>query len=351
MSPPQGAAGSGEAGRRLAILALTLALGGAGGILAAWLGLPAPWLAGSMAAVAVAALAGLPLDLPPALRNAAFVLIGISMGAGVTPETLAQLRAWPLSLVLLALSVAGTLALGTFWLERLHGWDPATARFAAIPGALSSVLVLAATSRADLPRVALAQSIRLFTLVALMPSVLMLLDGEPTLAPMAALTVSSPGHIAATLAASAALAFLLERLRVPGGVLLGAMIASAALHGAGLVAGRFPPEILILGFVATGAVIGIRFRGTRLGALIATLPGAVAAVLAALLLSAGFAALGAWLLGLPFGQLWLAFAPGGVEAMAVMAFALHLDVAFVGAHHVVRLIGLNLTSPWWRRGS
>ena len=45
--------------------------------------------------------------------------------------------------------------------------------------------------------------------------------------------------------------------------------------------------------------------------------GSVAAVLAALLLSAGFAALGAWLLGLPFGQLWLAFAPGGVEAMAV----------------------------------
>ena len=336
--------------RRAANLALALGLGGAGGAVAARLGLPAPWLAGSMMAVAAAVLAGLPLDLPASFRNAAFVLIGISMGAGVTPETLEQLRAWPVSLLLLALSVVGTLTLGTFWLERCHGWDPVTARFASIPGALTSVLVLAATSQADLPRVVLAQSIRLFTLVALMPAALVLLGGDQprTLAP--AILVSSPVDVAITLLASAAAAFLLERLRVPGGVLLGAMIASASLHGAGLVEGRFPPAILILGFVTTGVVIGIRFRGTRLSTLLATLPGAFAAVLAALLLSAGFAAAGHLLLGLPFGQLWLAYAPGGVEAMAVMAFALNLDAAFVGAHHVVRLIGLNLTSPWWRRG-
>ena len=54
-------------------------------------------------------------------------------------------------------------------------------------------------------------------------------------------------------------------------------------------------------------------------------------------------------MGLPFGQVWLAYAPGGIEAMAIMAFALHLDAAFVGAHHVLRILGLSLLSPWWRR--
>lgn len=304
-----------------------------------------------MTAVAAAALAGLPLHLPVTFRNAAFVLIGISMGAAVTPETLSQLRAWPVSLVLLAVSVAATLLVGTVWLERVHGWDPVTARYASIPGALSSVLILAATSSADLPRVALAQSIRLFTLVALMPALLQLLGGDGGAPPpVADHAVNAPDEIAVTLAASVGAAWALAALRVPGGVLLGAMVASAALHGGGLVEGRFPPAILILGFVTTGAVIGIRFRGVKLGQILATLPGGVAAVLVALLLSACFALAGAVLLALPFGQLWLAYAPGGVEAMAIMAFALHLDAAFVGAHHVVRLIGLNLLSPWWRRG-
>jgi membrane AbrB-like protein len=145
------------------------------------------------------------------------------------------------------------------------------------------------------------------------------------------------------------LAVLLARLRVPGGMLLGAMVASALLHGSGLVEGGPPVWLQATGFVATGALIGSRFRGTSLAVLRGTLPGAVGSVLLALALSAAFAALGAALLGLPFGRLWLAYAPGGVEAMAVMALALGLDPAFVGAHHVVRLLGLNLTAPVWGR--
>jgi uncharacterized membrane protein AbrB (regulator of aidB expression) len=74
-------------------------------------------------------------------------------------------------------------------------------------------------------------------------------------------------------------------------------------------------------------------------------------VLLALSLSAAFTALGVFWLGLPVGQIWLAYAPGGVEAMAIMALALNLDPAFVGAHHVVRILGLNVFSPLWRRGT
>jgi membrane AbrB-like protein len=211
------------------------------------------------------------------------------------------------------------------------------------------VLVLAATSAADLPRVALAQSVRLFTLVALMPAILSAWGGGRAAPPPVAPAATTAPALAVTLAAGAGLAALLAALRVPGGVLLGAMVASGLLHATGLVEGRLPPGILVLGFVATGAVIGARFRGASLSILRRTLPGAIGSVLLALVLSAGFAALGARWLGLSFGQLWLAYAPGGVEAMAIMALALGLDPAFVGAHHVVRILGLNLLSPLWRR--
>jgi membrane AbrB-like protein len=328
---------------------VTLGLGAAGGWLSAALGLPAPWLAGSMVVVAAAALAGAPVSVPAPLRNGAFALLGASMGAVVTPETVAQMRAWPLSIAILAASVLATMLAASAYLERVHGWDRPTARFASVPGALTSVLILAATSRADLPRVAVAQTIRLFTLVALMPWAIRLWGGDPQAGATVALVTGSGPAVLATLAASAAGAVAMAWLRVPGGVLLGAMVASAVLHGSGLAHGRLPPWLMVMGFAATGAVIGSRFHGTKLTVLRATVPGALASVMLALALSALFAAAAHALLGLPFGQLWLAFAPGGVEAMAVMALALQLDPAFVGAHHVLRILGLNVTSPIWGR--
>jgi uncharacterized membrane protein AbrB (regulator of aidB expression) len=42
---------------------------------------------------------------------------------------------------------------------------------------------------------------------------------------------------------------------------------------------------------------------------------------------------------------FVAFAPGGVEAMAAMALALNYDPAFVAVHHIYRIILLILSLP------
>lgn len=338
--------------RTMAWSLLTAVVAGGGGALFAALGLPAAWLMGAMMATAAAALAGLRVGLPPGLRELAFLLLGISIGSSVTPESLSAMRTWPGSIALLLASIAATILVSTFYLERVHGWDRTTARFAAMPGAFSAVAVIAATSSADLPRVILAQSLRVFTLVALMPPLLSLASGGTAglaAAPVPEVNTFAEGAI--VFAASGALALLLHRFGVPAGTLLGAMAASAALHATGLVHGRFPQPLVILGFIATGAVIGARFRGTTLATIVRTVPGAAASILLALVVSALFAAAGTWLLGLPFGQLWLAYAPGGVEAMAAMALVLNLEPAFVGAHHILRILGLNLISPFWLRGT
>lgn len=141
-------------------------------------------------AAAAAALAGLPVGLNRAAREIAFLLLGISIGSGVTPEILRQVQAWPGSIALLVASIAATMAVSSGYLTRVHGWDRTTARFASMPGAFSSVAVLAANSSADLPRVILAQSLRVFTLVALMPPVLSMarrLPGPPGVPPKASI--------------------------------------------------------------------------------------------------------------------------------------------------------------------
>jgi uncharacterized protein len=224
--------------KKLSTVILTVVLAAAGGGLFHALGVPAGWLTGAMIAVAVGAMVRLPLRMPAPIANGALLLLGISMGAGVTPDTLRQAAAWPLSLLVLAASVTASITVCSFWFERVHGWDRATARFASIPGALPAVLAMAVGTSADLPRVALAQSLRLFTLVAVMPPLLQWLAVPSVQATTSTGTQGDLSGLLLLLGASAAAAGLLHRMRFPGGVLLGAMVASAVLHGAGPAASR-----------------------------------------------------------------------------------------------------------------
>ncbi len=333
--------------KRAVAIAFTAALALAGGTLFQVVDLPAAWLTGAMVIVAAGAMARIPVHVPSPVGTGAFLLLGISMGAGVTPETLWQMAAWPLSMLLLAVSVLACIAVCSLWLERVHRWDRATARFASIPGALGAVLVMAAESHANLPRVALAQSLRLFTLVAAMPWILQWLPAPPS--PASAVTASnSPVEVALLLAASGLVAALFHRLRFPGGVLMGAMLTSAALHATSVVEGALPVPVQAAGFVAIGAVIGSRFAGVTLASLLASLRPALESVGLALVVSAVCAVGASLWLGLPVGQLWLAYAPGGIEAMSIVAFVLGFDVAFVSIHHVARFAGIGLLVPWWQ---
>ena len=46
-----------------------------------------------------------------------------------------------------------------------------------------------------------------------------------------------------------------------------------------------------------------------------------------------------------FALTLLAFSPGGLDAMTIMAFSLNLDPAYVGVHQMARYIGLALLMP------
>src|SRR5205807_9784411 len=87
-------------------LAETLAIGAAGGAVLGLARFPAGWLSGAIIAVAIAAVLRRPVMVPDRLAQAAFVLLGISLGAAVTPDTVARMSAWPASLAFLALAMS-----------------------------------------------------------------------------------------------------------------------------------------------------------------------------------------------------------------------------------------------------
>src|SRR3954451_6780902 len=82
----------------------TLLVAAAGGVTFTLLHIPAGLVSGSLLAVAIAALAGRPMRVPLPIARICFVLIGILLGAIVTPETLRSMAAWPLSVALLAVA-------------------------------------------------------------------------------------------------------------------------------------------------------------------------------------------------------------------------------------------------------
>ena len=82
----------------------TLALGAAGGLLFQWANLPGGLISGAMAAVAIGALAGRPLHMPPILTQTVLVLLGITLGSLVSRQLIQHMSAYPLTIGLLALA-------------------------------------------------------------------------------------------------------------------------------------------------------------------------------------------------------------------------------------------------------
>ena len=149
-----------------------LLIGSAGGLVFWLLGIPAPWLAGSMLAAIVAVFSRVKVGMPDWLRAVSFIFLGIQTGTAVSWETVDRAVHWPLSIAFLCLTVIAVTWACTAYYIRRSGWDPATALFASLPGALSLTLLLASSTHADMRRVTIAQCIRLFFLVAALPSVI-----------------------------------------------------------------------------------------------------------------------------------------------------------------------------------
>jgi membrane AbrB-like protein len=323
------------------IATLAMAAAGAGG--AAALNLPAAYLTGGMIAVTAASLAGFDTRLPRRLLEATLVLIGLILGAGVTPELIGRAGSWPLSLAILAASVAVVQAAAQVFYVRVGGWDRDTAFFASLPGALSYVLAIAAETKADMAKVVIGQSIRLFLLVATLPAIIETIDKE-TAAPVAP-PMAAPADLILLVAASAAAALLFQRLRFPGALLAGSLAASAALHGSGAVTGSLPYPVMIACFVVLGAFVGSRFAGTDIWLLRRTALVSLGAFIVATAIAGLFALAVAALTGTDLPQVFLAYAPGGLDTMTTLAIALHMDSAFVAAHQLARFILIAVTAP------
>lgn len=338
--------------------ALSLSLGGAGGTLFHALNLPLPWMLGSMTACTVAALAGWRPAVPRRLRSSMVAVLGLMLGSAFTPEILGRIGAWTGTLGALFAVMAVTTALVMVYLREVGAMGPVTAYFAAAPGGINEMVLTGGAMGGDERDIAMIHALRILLIVFAVPFGFRLITGvqgqpmDRAMGTLAALAWTDALILAACAVGGLAAARL---MRWPAWVLTGPMVASAVPHLMGLTAAQPPAELVMVAQVVVGAAIGSRFAG------LAWKDVAVAARVSlgstAIMLAASVGA--AWALaattGMPLAMLVLAFVPGGIAEMCLIALALGQDVAFVSTHHVLRVAMVIVAAPlvfrlarrWW----
>jgi membrane AbrB-like protein len=195
------------------------------------------------------------------------------------------------------------------------------------------------------PAIAVVQTMRVIILTAALPMLLALTGIAPSSPPAATGSIASLFELAGLIAASVAVALLLRLTKFPASWMFGAMIASAVLHGIGLVEGGLPPWVRGAALIGIGALIGARFARMRPRTLLSHVNAALGSFAVAIIISAAFVAVIALTTHVRVADVIVAFAPGAMDAMLALALTLHIDPIFVGAHHLSRFVFVTIATP------
>ncbi|WP_238366551.1 AbrB family transcriptional regulator [Mesobacterium pallidum] len=343
--------------------ALLVVIGTIGGFLAALVHLPMPWLTGSLVLTTLT-VRFVPASVPDGykypndFRNIFIAVIGMVIGLQVHPELFRQIPTIAWSLAALTLFVPLIMALNYLLFTRVAGFDKPTAFFAGAPGGLVEAIAFGEESGADSRILALQQFLRITVVITLVPFGMSWYEGHPvgSAAGLSNQLPSSDLPLWATLAVLIPVGALGQwagtRLRLPAGHLLGPLVAAAVLNFLPIPSLAMPVWALVAAQVVIGSALGSRFHELSGRQLARGVWLALAST--AMMLGVGLAF--AWVLnrmgGLPIDVLLVAYAPGGVTEMGLIAISLATSPALVIAHHVYRIIInvviMNVVRRRWR---
>jgi hypothetical protein len=332
--------------RRLAALdwrglVLALVIGTVGGAVFAWARLPLAWLLGAMVAVTAAATSGVRVRLPAPLATIAYGVLGVVMGTAFSPEIFHHLARFGVTLATLLIYIAVIAVIMLTLFRRVFGFDARTAYFASMPGGIAEMTAIGAAMGGDGRTIALFHGTRILLVAFTIPMGFHFIAGyEPRGVSAMGGGLDSIGIVDYLVFLGCGLAghFGGRLIRLPAPSLLGGLILSAVAHMAGLTDAKMPFLIIALAQLVIGCGIGSRFAGTSPGEIGRMLAIATAMIALMLLITIGFGLGLERLTDWPVQALLLAYAPGGLPEMTLVALVMGIDVVFVATHHTVRIV-------------
>jgi len=329
-------------------LTKALAIGTVGGAVFFALNMPLAWMMGAMVLTTIAALSGLALHVPGRLRSVMVAILGVLLGSTFTPDALQKVAEWPITLSALVLYLVVVTGMLYVYFRRVMGFEPATAYFAATPGGLNEMVLVGRAMGGDDRAIALVHAARILLVVLTLPFWFRIAYGASSAGGGAGSgTLAGIGWMdGGVLVACAVFGPLIGRLlRLPAYRLVGPMLASAAVHIAGLTASAPPMELVAMAQVVVGSAIGARFAGAPLKWVFKLIASSLVSTSLMLGATIGFALVLTPMTGIPFEAVVLAFSPGGLAEMSLIALSLGVETAFVATHHVARIGMIVIAAP------
>ena len=321
-----------------------------------YLNLPAPFLMGSLFGVWM--IGALFKPLQPNLGVARWVHVPVVVGLGVligsyfTLQVLTHALGWydtAFIMIIVTVVVTGS---GYFVLTRWRGYEPLMAFFCSVPGGQAEALLLAREYIEKDYVVALFHLVRVAIVFFSTPLILAYVQGgEAVLQSNISLTAMPS---LADLSLMQGLYFIAIAL-VGFGValvmhwpmphLFGPVVFSALAHIFGLVEIPRVFEFVLLAQLVIAGGVGARLASVPFASLFGYLKDACLMSIATL--SLYFAAAFGLSIVLDIGllQMWLAFVPGGLYEVTLLALLFGFDIAFVAFHHTLRIILVFVSMP------
>ncbi|CAK9891435.1 MULTISPECIES: AbrB family transcriptional regulator [Pseudomonas] len=303
-------------------------------------GVPHGLLLGSIAATAIVVSR---FNVAPRLRfGLVYVQIALGIATGLMFEawdnqTVATMLP---SLGLLLLCLTTQIVVAALWLQKVSVWNRKDSLLAVYPGALAAVFDLLESERAS-SKVIVVHLVRLLSITLLVSLCIPASAGAPTSAdsPLTFMTVLT---LLSLIVLCIALGRLLLKVGVPAPFMLTAIIASGIYVKLGLLhAFHMPQWSVDAAALILGVLIGARFREISLKELLRHGRAGLMSVGLMLLVAAAFAGVAAKVLDSDPFTLWLAYMPGAIETIAIVAFSGGLNVVFILTHHLLRMVVLH----------
>ncbi|MEM6565373.1 MAG: AbrB family transcriptional regulator [Pseudomonadota bacterium] len=310
------------------------------------LNLPLPWLLGPIFACLSAALAGLPLKGLTTVNEGMRTILGVAVGATLTPAVIATLPGmWP-TLMLLPVMIIAIGLIGIPYFQRVWGFDFPTAYYSAMPGGLQDMLVFGEEAGGNPRTLSLVHAARVSVIVVALPFLLQGIWDADLSNPPGVPAVTVPAHELAIMVACAILGWQGARyFGLFGASILGPLILTTVVTLTGFLHYRPPAEAIWAAQFFIGMTIGAKYSGITMAEVRRDLAAGIGFCGILIVLTVIFVE-AIYVLKLAPGQeALLAFAPGGQAELTVLAIIVGADMAFVVAHHVLRIFVVILGAP------
>ncbi len=310
------------------------------------LALPLPWLLGPIFACLAAALLGVPMKGIPTLNNAMRSILGVAVGATFTTALVISMADMWTTLILVPVLVFLIGLVGVPYFQKLWGFDFATSYYSAMPGGLQDMLIFGEEAGGDVRALSLIHATRVMVIVVALPFILKGYWGVDLTNPPGEPATSLPtSQLVIMVFAGLAGWQIAKAVGLFGASILGPMILAAALALTGILQHRPPVEAIWAAQFFIGMTVGTKYAGVTAEEVRRDVAAALGFCLILLVLTAIFVE-AILVLGIaPPMETLLAFAPGGQAEMAVLALIAGADMAFVIAHHVLRIVVVILGAP------